>query len=469
MKIKNLLLAISAIVATLSTTSCEDNVSPIGSTIIKGDSSIAIDTLIQDLNAVAVATDRFDARSGYLLLGNLDVPQYGKLNCSFVSRLMSVASLPMADTIPAERVDSIKMFLGVASGSVVGDSLAPQQLKTYRLTKQLPSDLTNQFDPTGYYDPADVWGKKSYTVSNYGIPDNQTASSGVWIKVDLPDTFAKEIFKTYKDNPQVFQWPQTFAKDFLPGVFVESTFGKGCVSIISELHFLVYFHNPRVSTSTVDGESVSTVTQYRDSVLVFTKSPEVLSSNRVSYTVSDYIKDKIAAGETVLTTPGGYEAKFRFPAEELKECYHKQEHNLSIINSLTLSIPAESVTNDYDITTTPYLLMIKTSEVDSFFANNKVPDNKTSFYAPYDSTNKQYHFGGLRDYLLTIIDKDNLTDEDLDFSLIPVMITSETSGSYYYSTTYVTKCVPLSYIPTMTNLDTKNAKIVFTFSSQYIE
>lgn len=449
--------------------SCEDNVSPIGVSITKGESSIFIDTLYNDLNTESVMNNRFDARSGYLLLGNLDVPEYGRLNCSFVTRLLSASTLTVADTIPLERVDSIKMFLGIASGSVVGDSLAPQQLKAYRLTKQLPSDITNQFDPEGYYNPADVWGKKSYTASQYALPDDEDPESGVWVKVDLPDDFAKDVFKTYKDNPAIFQWPQTLAKDFLPGIYVEPTFGKGCVSIISVLHFVAYFHNPHTTTSTVDGESVTTVSELRDSVVVFTKSPEVLSSNRVSYEVSDYIKEKVAAGETVLTTPGGYEAHFRFPAEQVIARYNQQAHNLSIINSLTLTIPAESVANDYNIAPAPYLLMIKTSEIDDFFANNKVPDNKTSFYAPYDNDNKQYYFSALRDYLLSIIDKGNLTDADLDFTFIPVMITSETSGSYYYTTSYVTKCVPLSYLPTMTNLDTKNAQLVFTFTSQYLE
>ena len=185
--------------------------------------------------------------------------------------------------------------------------------------------------------------------------------------------------------------------------------------------------------------------------------------------VSDQIKDRIAQGETIITTPGGYVSKFKFPAKEIIEKYKDSDRNLSIISGLSMSIPAEVVENDYGLGIAPYMMVIKTSEIDKFFAENKIPDNKTSFYAQYDSTNKRYYFSTLRTYLLDLIEKGTITDDDVDFSLIPVQITTESNESYYNTTTYVTKCVPYTFYPTMTKLDTQNAQIVFTFSSQVID
>lgn len=118
------------------------------------------------------------------------------------------------------------------------------------------------------------------------------------------------------------------------------------------------------------------------------------------------------------------------------------------------------------------MLMIKKSEVESFFKNNKIPDNSTSFYSAYDSSNKRYYFSALRNYILSLIEKGNVTDEDVDFTLIPVNVTGETVPGGYYgapSSFYVTKCVPYTIAPSMTMLDTKKAQVVFTFSSQIVE
>ncbi len=480
MKTSRLLLPLSAFVLAMGNFACDDDVSPIGGSITKGEATISIDTTLFDLKATPVVNDRYDARSGALMLGCIDVPEYGRLDCSFVTRLMCVTSLPAADTIPQERVDSCILRLGMGKYNFTGDSLAPQQLSVYKLTKQLPSDISNDFVPVPgeYYDPSSPLGKKTFTASNMGVEDSLINTdynsyfskvTPVLVDVKLPDSMAKNIFKDYKENPQIFQWPETFAKDYLPGLYVKSTFGNGCLADFSVLQVIVYHHNFKTTTSTVDGETVTTTTEVPVSSVVFSNAPEVLSSNNISYMVSDQIKDRIAQGETIITTPGGYVSKFKFPAKEIIEKYKDSDRNLSIISGLSMSIPAEVVENDYGLGIAPYMMVIKTSEIDKFFAENKIPDNKTSFYAQYDSTNKRYYFSTLRTYLLDLIEKGTITDDDVDFSLIPVQITTESNESYYNTTTYVTKCVPYTFYPTMTKLDTQNAQIVFTFSSQVID
>jgi len=453
---------------------CDDDVSPIGGSITKGEATISIDTTLFDLKATPVVNDRYDARSGFLMLGNIKVPEYGSLDCSFVTRLMCVTSLPAADTIPLERVDSCVIRLKIGRLNFTGDSLAPQQLSVYKLKKQLPSDIDNNFLPAPgeYYDPSSPLGRKTYTVSNMSQSDSTDSSDGnVWINVKMPSRMAKEIFTAYKENPQIFQWPETFAKEFLPGLFVKSTFGNGCLANISALQVYVYHHNFKTTTTTEGDKTVTTTTEEPVSSLVFSNAPEVLSSNNISYTVSDNIKDRIAQGETIITTPGGYDARFKFPAKEIIEKYKDSERNLSIISGLSMSIPAEAVENDYILGIAPYMMIIKTSEIDDFFANNRIPDNKTSFYAQYNSITKRYYFGSLRTYLIDLIEKGSISEEDTDLSIIPVAIQTEDVSSGYYgnTTTYVTKCVPYTFYPTMTRLDTKNAQIVFTFSSQMID
>lgn len=453
---------------------CEDETSKIGSSLTEGKISISIDTIEYDLNATAVPYENYDARTGNLLLGNIVVPEYGKLNCSFVSRLMCATKLEVPDSLfNSERVDSCKFRLIMTRGDLTGDSLAPQKVTIYALTKQLPDGITNEFDPTGYYDPSSPLGSTSFTASLAGAVDTTftgTSTSTIVIDIDLPKQYGVDIFNEYKNNPSLFQWPSTFAQKY-PGYYVETSFGKGCVSNIDDFGIMVYYWYSTESTSTVDGETVTTTNTNASYVIPFLASPEVLSSNNISYVVSDKIERMIADGETVITTPGGYNASFKFPARQLIDHYEKDEHNLSLISELLLSIPAEPIDNGFSIGTAPTLMLIKTSEIHDFFAGNKIPDNVSSFTASYDSTNNRYLFSSMRSYIIDLIKKGTITDEDLEFTIIPVTLTTETSTSSYYSssTSYVTKCKPYTTKPTMTRLYTDKASVIFTFSSQIIE
>lgn len=471
-----LFLPFSAFVLAAGMIACNEDMSGIGGSITTGEATIYIDTMTYDLQAHAIDNKSFDSRSGSMLLGNLDVPEYGSLNCSFVTRMMCAATLPVGiDTVPLERIDSCKLMLLVDKAGIAGDSLAPQQMTIYRLNKQLPSDINNEFNPEGYYDPSDILSRKNYTLTQRALSDSTFIADypNVYIVLEtkLPQEMAKDVVEKYRTEPSIFAWPQSFAQYF-PGMYVEPSFGKGCVASIYRIRFVIYYHNLITTTSTVDGETVTKTTKKTIDIPIFTTAPEVLSSNNVTYKVSDYIRDLIEnEGKTVITTPGGYTTRFTFPAREIIQDYRDKEHNLSIISNLLMNIPAESMTNDYGIGVVPTLLMIKTSEVDEFFRENKLADNKTSFTAAYDSTNKRYQFNALREYLLSLLAKDVITDDDLDFSLIPVYLQTEQNYNSYYGTSSstVTGVVPYTIRPTMTMLDMDKAQVVFSFSSQIVK
>ncbi len=467
---------------------CDDDVSQIGSSISSGEVSIKIDSLEYDLLARAVDNKSFDARSGTLLIGNIDIPQYGSLACSFVTRLLPISQFPDSMTVSKEkfnefinRIDSCSLQLYLIRGNITGDSLAPQKATVYRLDKQIPNDLTNDYSPAGSYDPSSPLGSKSYTLANAGAPDKDYLKASYHqLNIPLGKEFAVELYKKYQSDSTIFQWPQSFAK-YIPGLYVENTFGKGAVANYNNLTINSYFYTIATRYKYDDegkqikdenGNLVMESYHRKDSLVLCSSAPEVLSSNRIAYKPSKSLIERITSGEAIITTPGGYTVDITFPARELIKKYREEDFNLSIVSGLSMTIPADTVYNDFGITGAPFLLLIKSSEVNDFFAKNRLPDSsKASFYAEYNSTVGGYRFSGLREYLLTLLDKKEITDEDVNFSLIPVMITTETTGSSYYSqgTTYVTGCTPFTTRPTMTKLDTKNAQIVFTFSSQVIK
>lgn len=472
MKIKSIYTA-AALLSFAFLSSCEDNTSPIGGSLVSGEVSITVDTLEMKIDAKSILEPDFDSRTQTKLLGRINVPEYGSLDCSFVSQLMCATKMNIPDSITVNDIDSMRMVLTVPRGSLTGDSLAPQQLKVYQLTRQLPSDINSAFDPDGYYNPSNPLGYKSYTLSALSMNDSLfKRQEYIRIPIMMPKKLAQDMFTAYRNNPEIFQWPQTFAQHF-PGVYVEQNFGNGCIGVISSMKFYTYWHYMKQVYKKKDDDSgeyhyVPTLT--RDSVCLFSSQPEVLSANKITYKVSDYLKNLANSGKSIITTPGGYYVNIDFPAQDIIDKYDKDLYSVAVVSKLSFEIPAEAVENDYGLEAVPHLLMVKKSEREAFFRDNKVPDGKTSFYAPYDKEKKSYTFGGMRDYILNLINSGKPVDPaDIEFSLVPVVVSTETVDGYSSSTTYVTRCAPYIGRPTITRLDKDHAIICFTYSKRTME
>lgn len=452
-------------------TGCDDDTSQIGNSLTEGNVSIYVDSLIFDLKGKGVENINYDSRSGNLLLGSVSIPGYGRLSSSFVSRMMCTTQLGVPDTLELSQIDSCQLVLGMTRGDIVGDSLAPQKVNVYKLLSQIPNNITNAFNPAESigYENMQLLGSQSFTASAQAMRDSVfNTQNRVGVRVTLNREFAQSIFLEYKNHPETFQWPQTFASDFLPGLFVETSFGKGCIANIDQADIFLFYHVFKEKKETIDDKEVITTVMENDTVAPFAITPEVLSSNNINFQVAESLKQKVANGEIIITTPGGYNASFTFPARDIIARYAAEEHNLSLVSSLSLTIPAEAVANDYGLTAAPNLLLVKTSEAADFFKNNKLPDEVSSFTATFNSATNSYTFSTMRKYILDLLDKKEVTDEDEEFTIIPVNLSTETQEDYYgnVTATYVTKCSPYTLRPTMTRLHTEKALVVFSFSSQ---
>lgn len=473
MKARHLLFAVTAPALLLA--ACDDDVSQIGSSLTQGEVTIMVDSIATELESESVAYDSFDGRNTVKLLGRINVPEYGNLSCSFVSQLMSATKMNIPDSIGVEDVDSMRLVLSVPRGSLTGDSLAPQQLKVYRLSRELPAGISTTFDPDGYYNPSDPMGVRSYTLSNIAKGDSVLKKDEfIRIPVQLPISFARDIFEKYRAGDPMFQWPGTF-NAYFPGIYVEQNFGNGCIANISKAEVFTYWHRTegenKLQPDSTYAWEYHTV---RDSVCLLASQPEVVSSNIIRYDVSQYIKGLAEAGRRVITTPGGYRVNIKFPVQRLIDEFRRNGAALSVVSSLRMEIPADVIENNFGLTVAPHLLMVRKSEYDKFFNENKVPDGLGSFYAAYNTENSSYQFNTMRSYFLKLLEADDngeaIDAEDTEFVLVPVEVKTESVTNYDGSvTTYVTRCQPYLTRPTMTELHTDRAIICFTYSSQQIK
>lgn len=447
--------------------SCDDK-DNVGSTITKGEVTIVVDSTFT-VTGRTVRTPAIDSRSEDLLIGRLFTEDFGELTASFIGRLMPASELAIPDSVPLENISGMSLRFSFDSNGFTGDTLAPQQLSVYALTKQLPESIDNTFDPAGYYDESSPLGSASYTASALGL--NTTKKKGGNVTVPLGVDLARKVVTQYRKDPSMFQWPETFAQYF-PGIYVRSTFGRGLVLNFTNSEFLALWTHLEKVTKVENGKAVVCDTLMTDTTSLFSISPEVLSANLLNIKPAASVLDRVANGEYIIQSPAGYNVEIDFPAQSILDRYSSDDFNMGVINTLSYTVPVTAPANTYGITPPPYMLMIKTSKLKEFFAQSKVPvTNDTDvFWAAYNGENGEYVFNNMRPYIVELMKAGTpVAEEDYKFTLVPVSITTETVGYGENKKIVVTNCVQYITHPSLCVVNLAKSKVKFTYSRQVIK
>ena len=470
MKINKLMLCIAVTVATIA---CDDN--NIGKTIAEADSHLVVDSTFT-ITGQSVNNSKINSRSITQILGVIDSPDYGTLNSDYVTEFMPVSVIDTTG-VSVNDIDSIRMSMVMQMGAYSGDSIAPMRVNVYRLNKNLPYPIYSDFDPKDYYSEKDLLGASSYALTMLNqedtlfLKDSYTGKKIYYreISVKLPTKLAKDLYNLYKEEPEAYKDPELFAKKF-PGVYATTSFGRGRVIQIGGTQLNLYYKK-HTKTDADKDTIISRVSSY------YGTTPEVITNNNIRLKPAKAIEDKIAKGEVIIQAPAGYNAKIKFPTKEIVSKINQMKtEGLTVLNSVKVSFPATEIENSNKIGMPKYLLFIRESKVDEFFSKVKLPDNKDSFYASYNSSTKSYDFS-IRAFIKQFLDDNKLpTDEDENLILLPVDAGFEVqnnSSNYYYSNYYgnqpnniLISITPQITLPTMTKIDIKKAKIIVTCSKK---
>ena len=455
--------------------SCTDET--IGISITDGVSSVIEDSSFV-ITGHSVRNSRVQMRTASKMLGCISAEGYGTLEAEAVTTWMPAVNIDTAGVKP-EWIDSCRLKLRVpVTNGFTGDSLAPMRLSVYRLNKSLPSPIYSDFDPTGYYDPDDLLATESYSPTSGWVEVTTSYLTGTAqhdtvrvVSVPMPTELGRELFRTYRADPEKFSSPRAFA-DVFPGIYVTNSYGSGHVMNIKGTELDVYYRKHEQLTDTTDTIYNAQCQSYLAS------TPEVVSNNIIRFDIDDELTSMADAGQALIVAPAGYDVQVHFPVQDIIDKYRANVgRNQSIINTLSLELPVTIPLTQYNIQPPTYLLMVKTSKKDLFINGDSLTNNKDSFYAKYDALTKQYNFSGLRSYILDIINNKGgiAAEEDMEFTITPVDVTTYTyssSYSYYYSsqsTSVVTKISPMVSRPAVACLQLDKAKIRITFSKQMVE
>ena len=448
---------IFALILATSLFSCDDS-SSIGSSITQEEVEIIVDSTFT-ITGKTVESERIQSRTLTQLLGKINANGYGELSSDVVTQFMPAGVIDTGG-VTANDIDSIKLILQIPNGGYIGDSIAPMGLKVYRLNKQLPSPIFSDFNPEGYYSKTDLIGSSTYSANALGYNDSIKKLPYRSIYIDLPISLGKEFFNKYKESPSIYSNPIEFA-NFFPGIYITNSYGSGRVMKITNSQVKLYYHKTVTMEETGKDSTYYKVGNY------FAVTPEIITNNNIHFNISEQLSSQIKSGDNILVAPTGTNVEISFPTQDIVNKYNNNKGNLSVINSLTLEIPVSKIKNSYNITPPPYVLMIKKSHVDDFFANSEVTDNENSFYAVYNSEKNCYQFSDMRSYIINMVNKDEITEEDSQFVIIPVSVNTENTSAYS-STVFISDIVPYVETPVMAKLLLNQAKIKFTFSKQTV-
>ena len=455
MRFHNILLSL---VYCCAIAACDDAVTTIGSSLDASSITITVDSTFTQASGESIFTDSIIGRTTDPLLGNLTLQNYGTLGTGFLTQFMPTLNIDTAG-VTAETLDSLVLFLNYYNTDLLGDSLAPMVVNIYRLDRTISSPLYTNIDPHEYYNPKNLLASHTFGSSLEGYTDSSDDKRPYKrISVKLPIELGREIFNEYKQNPDIFASPYSFAT-FFPGVYMDITYGNGRVINIKGVFMTMFYRS-------IDDEGESENLEYT----YMGVTPEVCSINHFTLTPDASLQQNVSEGKIYVQSPIGYMPVLHFPTGEIIARYREaldatDGHKIqNILNSLSFSIPA--ITDATGVLDPPsYLLFIRRSQVTEFFAQKKLPDNVNSFYAAYDKDKQAYTFSNLSPFILDVMNNGGATPDDEAIMLVPIQVTSETTTNYYNTTTEITSVTPYCALPSMVELDITNAKITINYTS----
>lgn len=463
-----LLKYLAVICSCLFITACEDEISTIGSSLNESIIEITVDSTFVKLNGKSVFTDSILGRTTDPLIGNLTVDGYGTLRTGYLTQFMPTLNVDTTDVTP-NTLDSIKLYLNYYDKDLTGDSLAPMVLDVYRLSKTVKGPLYTNLDPTEYYSPNDLLASTTFGSTTEGFIDknNSTETETLTYKrisVHLPIELGQELFNQYKKDPEIFSMPSEFAKYF-PGIYMNISYGNGRMINVKGIFMTMHYR-------AIDAEGKIDTLSYN----YLGVTPEVSSINHFTLTPDESLLNKVEEGnasgsKVTAQSPVGYMPIIHFPAQNIINKYNEKLEETSkiqnILNFLSFTIPVVKDENNR-LDPPEHLLFIRASQVKDFFEQKLLPDDINTIYATYNKEKGVYDFGNISSYIRSILQREDptVTEDDETIALIPVQVLTETSSSYYNTTTSVVSVTPYSASPSIVELDLSGAQIKIIYTTQ---
>lgn len=404
MKAKQLLLLIAA--ATMAFTSCDDTTGSIGSSLTPHTDRLDVVADTFNVTSKTILADSIMARniSGYL--GRVKDPETNDVvRASFMTQFHTLEGfrLPDENRIMSRDADgnivADSCQIELTYNRYYGDSLALMKTRAWIMDKPMEEgvDYSTNYDPKkeGKVSANSYYQDRSYTLVDQTASDSLRSTkdyvNNIMLKLDKPFTkdgvtynnYGTYIMRTYYAHPEYFRSNYEFIHNVIPGFYFENTGGLGSMAYINTP--LIYFFFKYNAGTTTKDSIISASSS-------FAGTEEVLQTTTLSGD-RDRLKEIAADNScTYLKTPAGLYTEITLPISEIMT-----GHENDTVNTARINIPRIINQNpsEYSLSLPQNVLMIPADSLYSFFANNRLPDYKTSYISTYSSTHNSYLFGNI--------------------------------------------------------------------------
>lgn len=381
-------------------TSCSDDTSMVGYDIMpKQDEVSAIDSVF-NITTTTQQQSRVLANTSTCYLGSIIDEETGiQTTSGFLTQfhLPEDFKFPRKDQLvldEAGNVNADSCDIRIYIDKFYGDSLTTMKLRAQELSTHNVLDEEKKYytdiNPDEYINSLGIDKSISYTVKDLTRPDNETNGISYYrqIVIKLPKEYGTKIMRAYFDNPSYFKNSYTFSHNVCPGFSIKSTGGNGAMIETAMLAMNVYF---QYRTKTTAGNDTIV-----DGAQRFGGTEEVLQTTHTNNSFPNSLTpDKLAdLPYTYVKSPACYYTELTLPVDEIVDgkdlngAHYNDSINLAQIiirhktnesgDGVKLSVPQQ-------------LLLLRKSEVNTFFEKGKLPDSETSYLSASSSDSKNYY------------------------------------------------------------------------------
>ena len=406
---------------------CKDDVASAGSGVLDADDEITVYVDTFPLRSMTDSCKAIVSRTDSFMLGEVET-DYGLLRGAILTQLACPEGYhyPSGEQIKSLDVDS--MFLFIYYDSWTGDATSPIAIDAYRMDKKTFNYSTEYMTDLNIEEYCSrqypILTNRRIVVATEKLDSIQNSNGDY---VPMLRLRVNEDFQNYFWSMQSFESQASFNEQF-KGILLESSFGSSTMLNISGIALGVYFHFMY--------EKAGRDTLVRD-MKAFYANSEVRTVNQLSYankkqTIENLQKDSDTYNYII--SPACAYTRMIFPIKRISDTI--MSHMTADIAGYTDTVKrseSQKQRNDW-LQPASYMLLIKESSMDRFFAKRELPTDTCALLSPLvqsvdaDGEYIYYYTYDLSEFITNQL-RHPTDEEDLKMMLVPVSVVADASGS----------------------------------------
>ncbi|MBR1395307.1 MAG: DUF4270 domain-containing protein [Prevotella sp.] len=401
-------LLTAMILTALSFAACSDDTFDFGNTLTAQADKLDISDTVYQVTTRSVLADSVLLRSSKCYLGRVKDPETGAYVTSEMMtqfNVLNTYTLTAEDKITSRFDDDmagadscqIELYMSTATG--ITDTLAALKIRLTELSEPLEENVRyySNYDPVkaGKTRSNGLVIDKMFSYNDLTVSDSLRATSNYYncivFKLNKPYTakdgttynnYGTYLMQQYYRHPEYFRNSYAFTHNVCPGFYVSVHDGEGVYTEVPDMALRFFYKGKNSSDSIVSYSSTVAGTE------------EVLQTTKIINEKAVLEELQLIDTCTYLKAPAGLYTEVTLPVDDI----FKGHENDSIMTAKIGFQRINNVIKDDALSVPPYILMLPTDSLSSFFEKKKLTDNATSFYAAYAVSSgyaNQYSFANI--------------------------------------------------------------------------